>query len=93
MPMQYAMTPLEMLQAMVATLEREQRMTRAIDRCRVITESTEGTLDRLVRERHELVQLLKELGVKHDPYEDSLMGQFRWLLTPQLAAVANATKP
>jgi len=89
-------SPLEIFKALVATLEHEQVLNRALDRVRRIDENPRSTLDRLLQERADIVKLLHQLkavGSAYDyDFKDNLVTVLRSLLAPHLA-VANATKP
>lgn len=90
-----AMSPLDMLKNVVATIEHERDLRNRIDRVRTIEESTMRTLERVLEERKEIVNLLQQLKVPHESfdfdYKENLVTVLRSLLAPHLA-VANATK-
>ena len=89
------MNTLDMLKDVVGTLERERELRQTIDRGRTVEESTIRTLQRIMRERAEIVTLLNELKAPHESfdyeYKQNPTTVLRSLLAPHLA-VANATK-
>jgi hypothetical protein len=89
-------SPLEILTALVKTLEHHQELYRKLDKVRRIDENPTSTLDRLLQERAGIVDLLKALKAPTQPYDydfkDNLVRVLRSLLAPHLA-VANATEP
>jgi hypothetical protein len=86
---------LKTMQGIVAHLEREERLCNMLDRLRQIDENPISTLERLIRERAGVVELLDKLKAPHrdfdHTYKDNLVEVLRSLLAPHLA-VANATK-